>query len=113
MPASDVTIMIRGMSADYGVPAATTSRRPTSSYRNGAFALLDPSGHRPEPLFQMPPVSMLVFKLAAVSLGIARSALDEVTQLAQAKTPSLYTDVLADRPAAIRSGRSRLGSFSL
>ena len=64
------------------------------------FALLDPSGHRAEPLFQMPPLHLFVFQLVCVSLGIARSALDELTELAQTKVPSLYTSVLADRPVA-------------
>jgi len=62
------------------------------------FALLDPAGHRPEPLYQMPPLGSFVFLLVSVSLGIARSALDELTELAQSKVPSLYTTVLADRP---------------
>jgi alkylation response protein AidB-like acyl-CoA dehydrogenase len=64
------------------------------------FALLDPAGHRPEPLYQMPPLHEFVFLLVNVSLGIARSALDELTELAQTKVPSLYTTVLADRPVA-------------
>lgn len=64
------------------------------------FALLDPSGHRTEPLYQMPPLHLFVFQLVCVSLGIARSALDEITELAQTKVPSLYTGVLAERPVA-------------
>lgn len=64
------------------------------------FALLDPSGHRAEPLYQMPPLGLFVYQLACVSLGIARSALDDLTELAQAKVPSLYTAVLADKPVA-------------
>jgi alkylation response protein AidB-like acyl-CoA dehydrogenase len=62
------------------------------------FALLDPSGHRAEPLYQMPPMGMFVFQLVCVSLGIARTALDDLTELAQTKKPSLYTAVLADKP---------------
>jgi alkylation response protein AidB-like acyl-CoA dehydrogenase len=64
------------------------------------FALLDPSQHRPEPLFQMPPVGLFTYQVAAVSLGIARSALDEVTSLAQTKVPSMYSTPLADKSAA-------------
>ena len=64
------------------------------------FALLDPSGHRTEPLYRMPPFSLFVFQLVSVSLGIARAALDELTELAQTKVPSLYQTVLADRPVA-------------
>ena len=55
------------------------------------FALLDPSGHRMEPLYQMPPLGLFVYQLVSVSLGIARAALDELVTLAQTKVPSLYT----------------------
>lgn len=61
------------------------------------FALLDPTGHRSEPLYQMPPLGLFVFQLACVSLGIARAALDELVELAQTKVPSLHTAVLADK----------------
>ena len=61
------------------------------------FALLDPSGHRMEPLYQMPPLGLFVYQLVSVSLGIARAALDELVALAQTKVPSLYTTVLADK----------------
>lgn len=61
------------------------------------FALLDPSGHRREPLYRMPPLTLFVFQVVAVSLGIARSALDELTELAGTKTPTLYTQPLAER----------------
>ena len=64
------------------------------------FALLDPSSHRPEPLYQMPPLAMFVFQLVSVSLGIARSALDELTEFAQTKVPSMHMAVLADKPIA-------------
>lgn len=61
------------------------------------FALLDPSGHRPEPLYQMPPLGLFVYQVVCVGLGIARSALDDLAELAQAKVPTLYTEVLADK----------------
>jgi alkylation response protein AidB-like acyl-CoA dehydrogenase len=61
------------------------------------FDLLDPSAHRAEPLYQMPPLGLFVYEAVCVSLGIARSALDELAELAQTKVPSLYTDVLADK----------------
>jgi alkylation response protein AidB-like acyl-CoA dehydrogenase len=64
------------------------------------FALLDPSGHRPEPLYQMPPLGFFASQLVCVSLGIARSALDELIELAQTKVPTLNTAVLADKPVA-------------
>ena len=64
------------------------------------FALLDPTGHRPEPLYRMPSLSLFVFQVACVSLGIARAALDELTELALTKVPTMYQTVLADRPVA-------------
>jgi alkylation response protein AidB-like acyl-CoA dehydrogenase len=63
------------------------------------FALLDPRGHRQEPLYQFPPMTLFVVQLAAVSLGIARASLDELTEIAQTKVPSLYQDPLAERAA--------------
>jgi alkylation response protein AidB-like acyl-CoA dehydrogenase len=64
------------------------------------FRLLDPSAHRTEPLYQMPPLGLFVYEAVSVSLGIARSALDELAALAQTKTPSLYNEVLADKAVA-------------
>ncbi len=64
------------------------------------FGLLDPSGHRPEPLYQMPAVTLFVVKVAAVALGVARSALDELAQLAREKVPTFYTQTLAERAMA-------------
>jgi alkylation response protein AidB-like acyl-CoA dehydrogenase len=61
------------------------------------FALLDPSGHRSEPLYQMPPLPLFVCLVPCVALGIARAALDELNELAQTKVPSLYSAVLADK----------------
>ena len=64
------------------------------------FKLLDPAGHRPEPLFRMPPLPLFVFQLVSVSLGIARGALDDLAEVAQTKVPSMRTAVLADAPVA-------------
>ena len=64
------------------------------------FALLDGSGHRSEPLYQMPPMGLFVYQVPCVGLGIARAALDELSELAQSKVPSLYTAVLADKAVA-------------
>jgi indole-3-acetate monooxygenase len=64
------------------------------------FALLDPAGHRAEPLYRMPPLPLFVFLVANVSLGLARGALDELAELAQTKVPSLYMTVLADKAVA-------------
>ena len=64
------------------------------------FALLDPAGHRKEPLYQMPPLTLSVSQVACVSLGVARSALDELTALAETKIPTMYTRPLAERATA-------------
>lgn len=61
------------------------------------FALLNPENHRSEPLYQMPPLALYIFEEVSVSLGIARRTLDDLTELAQTKVPSLYSDVLADK----------------
>ena len=65
-----------------------------------AFRIMDPSGHRREPLYRMPPVGWFVSHVAAVALGIARAALDELAAAAQAKVPTFSAAVLADRAAA-------------
>ncbi len=64
------------------------------------FSLFDSSTHRPEPLYQMPPVGWFVSQVVAVSLGIARAALDELIEIAQTKMPTLSPAVLADKPVA-------------
>jgi len=64
------------------------------------FSLFDSSTHRPEPLYQLPPLGWFVSQLVSVSLGIARGALDEFVALAQSKVPTLSTAVVADKPAA-------------
>ena len=48
----------------------------------------------------MPPLGLFIYQLACVGLGIARAALDEFTELAQSKPPSLYTEPMAARAAA-------------
>jgi alkylation response protein AidB-like acyl-CoA dehydrogenase len=62
------------------------------------FSLFDSSTHRPEPLYQLPPLGWFVSQLVAVSLGIARGALDELIELSQSKVPTLSTAVVADKP---------------
>lgn len=80
-------------SCDFSITDAFVPARRT-------FRLLDPTDHRREPLYQIPPLGWFVSQVGAVSLGIARGALDEVCELAQSKTPTLSEAVLADRPAA-------------
>jgi indole-3-acetate monooxygenase len=64
------------------------------------FHIADPSTYRPEPLYHLPPIGWFVAHCAAVGLGIARGALDELIELAQTRVPTFSTAVLADRPAA-------------
>ncbi len=64
------------------------------------FSLFDNSGHRPEPLYQMSPVGFFSPQVAAVGLGIARAAIDELIELAQTKAPAMSQAVLADKPVA-------------
>jgi alkylation response protein AidB-like acyl-CoA dehydrogenase len=67
---------------------------------NRLFLIGDPRGQRPEPLYRLPPLGAFVSHVAAVSLGIARGALDELAALAQGKVPTFSTVVMADRPVA-------------
>jgi indole-3-acetate monooxygenase len=60
------------------------------------FLVGDPGRCRPEPLCRMPPLAWFVSHVAAVSLGIARSALDEVIDTGQKKVPFFSMTVLAD-----------------
>jgi len=64
------------------------------------FSLFDPSGHRAEPLYRMPNIGWFVSQVVAVSLGVARVALDELIELAPTKTPSMSRVVLAEKPVA-------------
>ncbi len=80
--------------------------------------LFDPSGHRSEPLYRMPVIASFTSLVAAVGLGIARTALDEVTALAATRVPPLSIEPLANKPyahveighaeVALRSARSFL-----
>jgi indole-3-acetate monooxygenase len=72
------------------------------------------------PLYRMAPIAMFATFIAAVPLGIARHALDELVSLSQSKVPVLSQSVLADKPVAndkvgrakakIDSGRTYLRS---
>ncbi len=107
LPAGDVEIhdtwRVSGLcgtgSHDFSVNEVFVPERRT-------FALLDPAAHRREPLYQVPPLAAFVFQLVAVSLGIARSALDELNALAQTKVPTLYREALADK-AVVQSDVAR------
>jgi alkylation response protein AidB-like acyl-CoA dehydrogenase len=52
------------------------------------------------PLYRMPPIATFGTYIGAVSLGIARHAVDAFAELAAAKTPTLSSDRLADKAMA-------------
>lgn len=60
-----------------------------------SFRLFSPPV-RPEPLYAMPLLTLFAPHVAAVSLGIARAALDELTALAHTKKPAFRAAHLAD-----------------
>lgn len=61
-------------------------------------SVFDLARHRPEPLYQIPVLALFAPQIAAVGLGIARSALDELATLAIEKTPSFSTVPLSEKP---------------
>jgi alkylation response protein AidB-like acyl-CoA dehydrogenase len=52
------------------------------------------------PLYRMPPIATFGTYIGAVSIGIARHAVDAFAELAAEKTPALSADRLADKPTA-------------
>lgn len=52
------------------------------------------------PVYRIPVPLRLAYNKAAVAIGVARGALDEFAQLANAKTPMLSSTPLRDRPIA-------------
>ncbi|MDX6583922.1 MAG: indole-3-acetate monooxygenase [Solirubrobacterales bacterium] len=58
------------------------------------------------PLYAFPPFGLLAAAIAAVALGIARGALDDLIGMAGAKTPTLSTRKLAER-AVTQTGVGR------
>ena len=69
-------------------------------------SLLTGAPREPGPLYAFPPFGLLAGAIAAVGLGIARGALDDVGALAGAKTPTLSTRKLAER-SSTQSGIAR------
>jgi indole-3-acetate monooxygenase len=70
-----------------------------------ASVFTDPPAH-PGPLYAFPLFGMLAIAIAAVSLGIARAAVDELVALAAVKTPTGSRRRLAQR-AAVQSELAR------
>jgi alkylation response protein AidB-like acyl-CoA dehydrogenase len=87
----------------------STGLRGTASHDYAVHDVFVPAEHSmwfqeppgcDRPLYHMPPIAMFTAFIGAVPLGIARHAIDDFVDLAQAKTPSLSTTTLADKPAA-------------
>lgn len=64
-----------------------------------AIALLTATPRERGPLYRFPIFGLLGLSVAAVALGIARAAIDELTRLATEKTPTMSAQRLADRSA--------------
>ncbi|MBV8525521.1 MAG: acyl-CoA dehydrogenase family protein [Acetobacteraceae bacterium] len=59
-----------------------------------------PQPRQPGPLYAVPMLSTFVSCIAVVALGIARAALDELTEIAGSKTPMSSQSVLQQKPFA-------------
>jgi alkylation response protein AidB-like acyl-CoA dehydrogenase len=85
----------------------STGLRGTASHDVAVTEVIVPTSHTmwfqepptvDRPLYRMPPVGMFVTFISAVSLGIARHAIEEFVTIAGAKSVMLSTDKLADKP---------------
>jgi indole-3-acetate monooxygenase len=92
----------------------STGLRGTASHHYAVSDVFVPASHtmwfqeppaNDGPLYRMPPVAMFATFIGAVTLGIARHAVDEFVILADAKKQALSPTVLADKPMA----QDRLG----
>lgn len=75
-------------------------------------SVFDRARHRPEPLYHVPIVALFAPQIAAVGLGIARAALDELVALASEKTPSFSVTRMAEKPVTqieIARAEAKLG----
>jgi alkylation response protein AidB-like acyl-CoA dehydrogenase len=67
----------------------------------------EPGSHYRGPLYRLPVVGVAGSGIPTPMLGVARSALDEVTELARTKTPVASSGLLRDRPSAqVQLGRA-------
>lgn len=113
-PAADVSILdtwhTSGLRAtgshDFRVDDVEVPEELTASLESGA-------PWTDEPLYRLPVFGMLALGVAAVSLGIARGAIDDLTGMAGAKVPTGSSRTLAARPAvqeAVARAEAALGS---
>jgi alkylation response protein AidB-like acyl-CoA dehydrogenase len=63
-----------------------------------AASIITESPREPGPLYVFPPFGLLALTIAGTALGIGRAAIDDLLELAGAKTPTLSTRTLAERP---------------
>jgi alkylation response protein AidB-like acyl-CoA dehydrogenase len=107
LPAGEVEVLdtwhvsgLRGTgSHDVRVEGAAVPAARTAS-------LLSDRPREPGPLYAFPPFGLLAIALAAVALGAARGALDDVVELAGAKVPTLSTRRLVER-ATVQAAMAR------
>jgi alkylation response protein AidB-like acyl-CoA dehydrogenase len=64
-----------------------------------SVSIVDDRPRADGPLYAFPVFGLLAIGIAAVALGIARAAIDELVRLARAKTPEGSRRTLAERPA--------------
>ena len=100
MPAAEVEVIdtwsVSGLRAT-GSHDIAVDRLAVPAARSAS--LITDRPREPGPLYAFPPFGLLAASIAAVALGIARGALDDLGELAGAKTPTLSTRKLAERPA--------------
>jgi alkylation response protein AidB-like acyl-CoA dehydrogenase len=67
----------------------------------------EPGSHYRSPLYRLPVVGVLATGIPTPMLGVARRALDEVTELARTKTPVASSGLLKERASAqVQLGRA-------
>ncbi len=127
--APDARLMLFPASAARVIDTWTVSGlRGTGSHDIAVDGILVPAGRsvslvtdqpsQPGPLYRFPVFGLLALGIAGVALGIARRAVEELTMLAVAKTPTASRRLLAERPmiqtqvaeaeAALRAARAFL-----
>ncbi len=71
-----------------------------------SLSLISERPRHPGALYAFPPFGLLALGIAAVALGIARAAIDELGELAVTKTPTLARQALAAR-SGVQADRAR------
>ncbi len=78
-----------------------------------SVSLVTDAPREPGPLYRFPVFGLLAVGVCAVSLGIARSAIDELSALARRKTPAFSRGTLAEKPStwtSVARAEALLGS---